>query len=77
MTKVPVQIQYESRFISIGCIASLRPLPDRAALEVYRGIQDAHHNKMLMEDTKLCVDRISIWGLLTVGERAGLDAPAL
>lgn len=77
VTKVPVQFQYESRLISIGCIASLRRLPDWAVLEAYRGIQDAHHNKMLMANTKLCVDRISIWGLLTVGERVGLGAPAL
>lgn len=34
-------------------------------------IQDAHHNKMLMDDTKHCADRISIRGLLTVRERNG------
>ena len=54
-----------------GCIAFLRRLPDCAVLEVYWGIQDAHHNKMLMADTKHCADRISIRGLLTVREREG------
>lgn len=71
-----MQFQYESSLISIGCIAFWRRLPDWAVLEAYWGIQDAHHNKMLMEDTKHCADRISIRGLLTVRERERAGCPS-
>lgn len=76
VTKVPM-LEHESSLISIGCIAFWRRLPDWAVLEAYWGIQDAHHNKMLMEDTKHCADRISIRGLLTVKEGEGWSQRAL
>lgn len=76
VTKVPMQFRYESSLISIGCIAWWRRLPNWAVLEAYWGIQDAHHNKMLMEDTKHCADRISIRGLLTVREREKAGCPS-
>lgn len=76
VTKVPM-LEHESSLISIGCIAFWRRLPNWAVLEAYWGIQDAHHNKMLMEDTKHCADRISIRGLLTVKEGEGWSQRAL
>lgn len=74
--KKAATLEHESSLISIGRIAFWRRLPDWALLEAYWGIQDAHHNKMLMVGTKHRADRISIRGLLTVreGERGSQRA---